>query len=123
MTDLAPRPGDTGADFNAMDTANLAYDSAHAATVGQFFSTARRFFEQPPPPPQSIRGLKLPPHPRLRMGAADVLRIRGLTGRGGDPAAIELLRNITRHAEFVLGQPIPTGSDQGETDRGFRGLT
>ena len=100
-----------------MDTSNLAYEPAHAATVGQLFSAARRFFEQPPPPPPppqeiSARGpLKLPPHPRLRIGMVDVVRIRGLTGLGGDPAAIELLRNITLHAEFVIGQPIPTGGD------------
>ena len=105
---------DTGADFNEMDTANLAYESAQAATVDQLFSVARQFFEQPPPPPPPpppAGGLKLPPHPRLRIGMADVVRIRGLTGADGDPAAIELLRNITQHAEFVLSQPVPTGSD------------
>ena len=54
--------------------------------------------------------LVLPPHPRLRLGVDDVARIRGLTGAGGDPQAIDLLHNITLHAEFVLAQPIPNGT-------------
>ena len=52
----------------------------------------------------------LPPHPRLRMGAADVQRLRTLTAPGGDPQAAALLANITRHAEWVLAQPLPSGS-------------
>ena len=62
------------------------------------------------PPPSNPDTLVLPPHPRLRLGAADVARIRGLTGADGDPQAIELLRNITLHAEFLLAQPIPNGT-------------
>ena len=38
-------------------------------------------------------------------------RLRGITGAGGDPEAIELLRNITKHAEFLLSQPATTGSN------------
>jgi hypothetical protein len=40
-----------------------------------------------------------------------VARLRGITGAGGDPEAIGLLRNITEHAEFLLGQPATTGSN------------
>ena len=36
----------TGIDFNALDTTNLAYEVAHAATVAHMFSVARRFFDR-----------------------------------------------------------------------------
>jgi hypothetical protein len=106
--ELYNHSGDTGVDFDAMDTANLAYDAAHAATVERYFSVARHAFEQPhsPSPPT------LPPHPRLRIGTADIYRMRTLVGEGGDPEAGRLLKNITLHAQYVLGQPTPSlGSD------------
>jgi hypothetical protein len=106
--ELYDHSGDTGRDFDNMDTANLAYDPAHAATVERYFLVARQAFEQPPSP--SPR--KLPPHPRLRIGTADIDRIRTLVGEGGDPQAARLLHNITLHAQYILGQPTPSlGSD------------
>jgi hypothetical protein len=35
---------DTGTDFDAMDTANIAYDSAHTSTCEKLFQVARDFF-------------------------------------------------------------------------------
>ena len=41
---------DDGTDFNAMDTANLAYNPAQAARVAAFFQTAREYFDVIAPP-------------------------------------------------------------------------
>lgn len=109
-----PHTVDGSIDFNELDIVNLAYDVTMASTVARLYKIARGFFDTavpPPPPPPPSGGLKLPPHPRLRMGAADELRIRGLTGPAGDTRAQSLLRNITDHALFVLSQPVPPGND------------
>ena len=50
-----------GTDFDAMDTANLAYSPAHTQTAAHFFAVARDFFEDIAPPTSSAGGGPAPP--------------------------------------------------------------
>eukprot|EP00947_MAST-08B_sp_MAST-8B-sp1_P002755 g2755.t1 len=51
----------------------------------------------------------LPPHPRLRVTDDDLARIRATTA--SDPEAGALLANISRHADYLLSQPVPSFND------------
>ena len=61
VEELYDHTADVGTDFDAMDTANLAYNPAHTQTAAHFFAVARDFFEDIAPPTSGTGGGPAPP--------------------------------------------------------------
>ena len=53
-----------------------------------------------------------PPHPRLRLDAAGLARIRAATSSSatGDPRARGLLGNLSARVDYILAQPLPSAA-------------